>query len=92
MSYTGKAFLYIEDGEVVVNPELKPPDDYETIEDLRYMADWESNNIPTKNVKQFKDWNGHVYFRIIEGGEWSKSIENGQPCHIENGKVVKLLT
>ena len=104
MSYTGKAFLYIEDGEVVVNPELMPeltkdqfiPDNDEEnrLIEIHHefdLTEWETQHIKVENA--------HVSKHPIEGNEeititkpvW-QIVGIGQPCHIENGKVVKLLT
>ncbi|HUX58312.1 MAG TPA: hypothetical protein VMV77_15170 [Bacteroidales bacterium] len=107
MSYTGKAFLYIEDGEVVANEKLMPkPQDYlsgcfnDIPDDKAYfdaLAEWKSQHFKVENGDWVKDQDqfGEPIERPIIVFDWDKqnmaTFNNGQPCHIENGKVVKLL-
>ena len=100
--YTGKAFLYIEDGEVVAN-KMKKPDQVEYIKKYcprqryippiysRDLKKWETQHFNVEDwyygrTEQYKD----MY--TVGIGLNYYLVANGQPCHIENGKVVKLLT
>ena len=97
--YTGKAFLYIEDGEVVANEKLMPkPQDYlsgcfnDIPDDKAYfdaLAEWESQHIEVENwyygrTEQYKD----MY--TVGIGLNYYLVANGQPCQIENGIVTKI--
>jgi len=102
--YTGRAYLYIEDGEVVANKNLMPqPVDYWKDDVGKWylaMEEWETQHIKVENIRyeyvtdtwQYYDkpnWSATKFWHIIVEG---KENLDGQPCHIENGKVVKLLT
>ena len=101
--YTGKAYLYIEDGEIVANAELKPrspnPAAYCESERNLFLKDcseykpdiakWESNNIEVKNGGKSESMNYDIVL-IVSGLVVYANI--AQPCHIDNGIVTELLT
>jgi len=92
--YTGRAYLYIEDGEVVANPR-KPPNKNDHRNAMskyhKKIKAWKSQHIKVENwyygrTEQYKD----MY--TVGIGLNYYLVANGQPCHIENGIVTKLLT
>ena len=101
--YTGRAYLYIEDGEVVANPYKRPNAnnyyDFTVDEEFKLaLKVWKSQHFKVENGDWVKDQDqfGEAIERPIIVFDWDKqnmaTFTNGQPCHIENGKVVKLLT
>ena len=106
-TYTGKAFLYIEDGEVVANPERKPVRTWTedetrhfiTWDEYEYLLKvWEECCIEVENMDIGKRyWSDKAYIMLFndrrtKSTEPIKYATDGQPCYIENGIVTELLT
>jgi|GEM_PF-6839630 len=110
--YTGRAYLFIEDDEIVGNVNKYPQkDDYRlpttgpmsvSADDHRAnrlwkedIAKWETQHFRVENAEAWDDKNTITIYHLEEhrGDQDHTELCNvGQPCHIENGIVVKLLT
>ena len=95
-----KGFLYIENNQVVINPELKPEEhEYapvlcftigpvDTLQFNIAVREWESQLVKVENVKQRRN---HWVLTNIGTYPWWIEIVPGQPCEYEGKQVTKLL-
>jgi len=102
--YTGKAYLFVLNGKVVANPGLRPTYS-DVVMRGKNLPEWKSQHIKVERILGYvidRDCaieyiEGADVFDIEtynagEGDYTYREVKIGQPCHIENGKVVKLLT
>ena len=104
MTYTGKAYLYTQDGEVVVNKRPIPNKDprfekqfpkLEELSHLEELAEWKSQHIKVENVSHVCE-DGQDFINYTWGKNdnfcsgWHELTE-GITCELEGNKVTRLI-